>query len=92
MAPGGAGGDCLNDIILRAIGRPASLSGSGATRVMFCRATFCHPELDDHEFRRDLLSMSVNLFLCLAFGSSLCSTSDLLSVGHGFESRPGTTA
>jgi len=44
--------------ILQALGRPASLSD--VTRVMFCRSTFCHPELDEHEFRRDLLSTSLS--------------------------------
>jgi len=47
--------NCCTDTILRAIGRPASV-GKFA-RVTFCRSTFCHPELDEHEFRRDLLSM-----------------------------------
>jgi len=55
----------LTDTILRAIGRPSSVAN--VARVMFCRATFCHPELDEHEFRRDLLSMS----LCLSASLSV---------------------
>jgi len=46
----------LTESILRAVGMPRSVHG--VARVMFCRATFCHPELDEHEFRRDLLGMS----------------------------------
>jgi len=54
-----SGGCDLNDTILQAIGRPASVDA--VARVMFCRSTFCHPDLDEHEFRRDLLSTSVSL-------------------------------
>ena len=66
-----ADGFSVSDTVLRAVGRPrsASLTGAGAgvVRVMFCRSTFCHPDLDQHEFRRDLLSTS----LCLSTGLSL---------------------
>ena len=56
-------GGRLSDTVLHAIGgRPwAGRSVTGAGRVMFCRSTFCHPDLDDHEFRRDLLSTSLSL-------------------------------
>jgi len=56
----------LNDTVLQAIGRPAASVGAVA-RVMFCRSTFSHPDLDEHEFRRDLLSTSV----CVSYGRGL---------------------
>jgi len=61
-APGSGGSasqHSLAEDVLRAIGRPASVGG--VARVMFCRSTFCHPELDEHEFRRDLLSTSLSV-------------------------------
>jgi len=58
--PADSAGVCLNDTILQAIGRLASVGG--VARVMFCRSTFSHPDLDEHEFRRDLLSKSLSLY------------------------------
>ena len=61
--PGNSGCDAgarLNDTVLQAIGRPSASVGAVA-RVMFCRSTFSHPDLDEHEFRRDLLSTSICL-------------------------------
>jgi len=66
--PGCDAGACLNDTVLAAIGRPASVHDGtvGSSRVMFCRSTFSHPDLDEHEFRRDLLSTS----LCISVSRS----------------------
>ena len=61
----GGAENCVNDSILRAIGLPASIVR--VTRVMFCRSTFCHPDLEEHEFRRDLLSTSP----CLSFSAPI---------------------
>ena len=66
-APSGGGRDAprrdrlISDAVLRAVGMHGP---APASRVMFCRSTFVHPDVDHHEFRRDLLCKPARPTLC----------------------------